>query len=442
MARAEQRCSRVRAGALGVLSALLAGCALHIQPVSLAPHLPGAIPEGVSPDRPRLGVGPFVDVRSIDSRRGLVPPLRASFLGVIREGENQTGDRAFVGDLAEQVRRDAAATLAHSGAFSEVLLLNPGSNARQADVDYVLSGRIEELTGIQYQRAQLSLLQVGFLRNRYFEAVGIARIQYALKRADAVVWSERIESNARGADLAIAQAAVDAAALANERMAETLFGRLGRGFALRTLPVRVLDACGLGRGPTELLIRDAGEVLERELGVRLAPAVEAWDEPGGLKTSLAVLDAVQRLAPPKGGIVAAFAPLPRDRSIELGARRFGIARQLGQHAVVDCRADDEPAALTLAHEIGHLFGAVHVRERSSLMHPVASFPGRFLDPLNRRVMRLTRERSFDRPLDRPLAEQIRAVYRAANDLPDEVNAPDLVEALSALPAEVSPKPSR
>jgi hypothetical protein len=372
-------------------------------------------------------------VRSLDSRRGQSPRLRPSFLGVVREGENQTGDGAFAGDLADQVRRDAAATLAHSGAFSEVLLLNPGANTGQGEVDLVLTGRIEELVGIQYQRAELSLLQVGFLRTRSFEPVGVARIQYALKRADKVVWSERIEGNTQGVDLAIGQAAVDAAALANERMAETIYRWLGTGVALRTLPVRVLDTCGLGRASLDLLLRDAGEVLERELGVRLAPAVETWDQPANLRSSRAVLEAVQRVAPPKGGIVAAFAPLPAGRAMELGVRRFGIARQLGEHAVVGCRADDERAALTLAHEIGHLFGAVHVRDRSSLMHPVASFPGRFLDPLNRRVVRLTRARGFGAPLDPALVEGVRAVYRAAHDSPDDVAAPDVEEALSALP---------
>jgi len=300
-------------------------------------------------------------------------------------------------------------------------------------VDYVLSWRIEELVGIQYQTTELSLLRVGLLRSRTLEPVGIARIQYALKRADAVVWSERIERHTQGVGLAIGTAALDAAALVNERMAETLYGRLGASAPRRKLPVRVLDACGLGRGPAKLLLQETSEVLERELGVRIVPQIETWDVPVGLQSPRSVLEAVQRLAPPTGGIVAAFAPLPRGGAIEFGSRRFGIATQLGRHAVVGCRADDEPAALTLAHEIGHLFGAVHVRARSSLMHPVASFPGRFLDSLNRRIVRVTRERSFGAPLDAALADAIGRLYREARDLRDEVDVADLDDALSALP---------
>jgi len=107
MAWAERCGAGAAARGMVALVVLLSACALRPQPAALVPHLPAAIPENVSPDQPRLGIGPFVDVRGRDSRVGHRPALRPTVLGVIREGENLTGDSAFSGDLAEQLRRDA-----------------------------------------------------------------------------------------------------------------------------------------------------------------------------------------------------------------------------------------------------------------------------------------------------------------------------------------------
>jgi tetratricopeptide (TPR) repeat protein len=90
------------------------------------------------------------------------------------------------------------------------------------------------------------------------------------------------------------------------------------------------------------------------------------------------------------GIVAAFTERPLPQAS--GAHSLGLAEFLGRYLVVRL----EPGRTTsrvLAHEILHLYGAVHVSpELESLMNPTGK--SRRLDAANQRIARAVRDRSF------------------------------------------------
>lgn len=415
-----------RTGAVA-LAALL-GCALPGAPAGIPAHLEPLRPADVPETRPTLGVLPFVDARPAPSRISEAPGVHLAWWGLKREGEEQTGDDDFAEPVGPAVRRDAVATLLRSGAFSRVTPVAGVDEAR--GVDLLLAGTLEELVGTRFRSTSLDLLRLGWYRTRVDDPVGISRVHYRLFRAGRVIWEERIETWRSAPDENIERAALDSMAITNEKLAHQLYRYLvPNPGETRDLPLRVLDGCGLGAKHVARRVSDASEILEREAEVRLVPRIETWSPPP-LSTAPEMLEHVRGLEPAPAGALVAFVPLPAARAPLLYAQDFGLARQLGSHAVVVCRPDAPAHPTTLAHEIAHLFGAIHVLDRASLLNATADFDARFLDPLNRRVLRTTRTRAFGRPLSPATRRAVEEVYRSAP--PDVVRPADVDRALLAL----------
>jgi len=197
--------------------------------------------------------------------------------------------------------------------------------------------------------------------------------------------------------------------------------------------VRVLDGCELGDARVRKLIGETSAIYEREAGIVLVESHELWlDRPRG--TSLdSLLEQVRRFAPPPGGIVLGLAPEEQVRERGFGSVRTGLSVPNGAHAVALCAGQDEVSVLTAAHELAHLFGAVHVRDAASIMHATADFDARFFDPLNRRILRGLRNRDFSRPLGAAESAELAEIYRSAR-ASDAVDPRDLDSALHALDA--------
>ena len=196
----------------------------------------------------------------------------------------------------------------------------------------------------------------------------------------------------------------------------------------RAVPLRVLDACGLGHTQVTRVISDANEVLVRELRLRLVPRTEVWAAPRELTDDEALLKRAER-AGRRGELVLVLVDLQPDAS---GEPRYGFARQLGDVAAVSCAPRRRPRPLTVTHEVAHLFGAIHVRDRSSIMAPVDEFEARMFDPLNRRILQIGVTRPIGERLPERLVGAIRKLYLEAQLKPDEVDASDLVVAISVL----------
>lgn len=428
---------------IAVLGASL-GCALRVQPVPIPAHLDWALPKLEAPEparaAPRLGVGRFADTRRASERAGQVPRLRLSPRGLVREGDNRIGDAAFTEPIAEGVRRDVIATLARSGDFSLVRPIDfDGSGwPERAELEFALVGSIEEFAASQYQRSELSPFWVGWLRSRYEPPVGRVRVRYRLYSAEGLVWQARLETTQSRAELSITQAALEAMAQNSEKLAARVRGATGAAPPARVLETRVLDGCHLGPGGVLEALEDAVGAFEREASLRLALRPEPWMPPAEADLGRALRE-VAGTVPPEGGIVLALMPLEGERSLWRPDVRYGMAQPFGAHAIVGCSPRGEVRSVTAIHEIGHLLGAVHVRDAGSVMHPVAEFDARFFDPLNRRILRATRDRPFGAPLPDELVQQLDAIYRAAARFPESVEGKDVQAAQDALREKSAPR---
>lgn len=132
----------------------------------------------------------------------------------------------------------------------------------------------------------------------------------------------------------------------------------------------------------------AGAALAPALGARFAVlSIEPWGAAAAGADLEAAFAALEAVPAPEHGIVAGVLGA---RAPE-GARR-GAAEFLGRRVLARLEPGPRGERL-LAHEILHLYGAVHVPpERESLMNPAGDSP--VLDAENRRIARLVRARSF------------------------------------------------
>jgi hypothetical protein len=384
-----------------------------------------------------LGVGLFTDARPPELRLGDEPELELHWWGLSRKGTDRTGEAAFASNVTEGARRDAAATFARSGAFSSVVWVDADASsaaerAARDDVDWVLVAEVEQLDAVQYRDSRLNIGRVGWLRKRDSDPEGRATLHYHVfdgmgKRVDL-----RASRRHRSPGRTLGGAALDALAAANEQAASDLY-RLFVSESqrrLREIPVLLLDGCGVGRRRAVELFEDASGVFEREAGVCLSVERRPWVPPRGIRSVEPALEHLLTLEPPPDGLLVALVPVS---STALDSRR-GLALPLGRHVAIGCGPNAQVRPLTLAHEIGHLFGAVHVEDRSSVMYPKSDFEARFFDLLNRRILRATQDRAFGAALDPVVARELEGIYAEARELAPLVRPEDLDAAVAALRA--------
>ncbi len=415
-----------------VLAAGLA-CALRIPPAPIGPHLHWPI-DATATALPALGIGHFGDSRLAAEREGSAPPLRVEWRGLVRDGDNKTGDSDFKADVVEGLRADVASTLARSGDFSSVrrVGLDDGDGLEELGLDYLLVASIELFEGVQHQRSELSPFWIGWIRNRYGEPRGSVRVHYRLYDGAGLIWEDRIETRQRSPGPSVTGAVLDAMAMNTERLAGRLHAATRGELEARVVTVRVLDGCKLNPRGVAAELESAVLAFEREAGLRLSLEPEPWLPPTGAGLDEALNELVTSTDPPPDGIVLALMPVASQPRGWLPDLRYGIADPLGAHAVVGCNDAGAVHGVTMLHELGHLLGAIHVRDQNSVMHAVAAFDARFFDPLNRRILRTARTRPFGAALPAELRGRLEAIYRAAERFPDQVDAGAVSAALQAL----------
>ncbi|HXX48813.1 MAG TPA: hypothetical protein VEN47_11320 [Myxococcota bacterium] len=426
---------------LAPLAALALACASPSAPLEGAPHLSWPVSDDAGwATAPSLGVGRFVDERPEELRSGYRPELHFRALGLAREGTELTADADYDRPVAEAVRGDLLATLRRAGTFAEVGLVSfdprdPSAWPELGAPALVLIGAIETFEGRQWHSFEMTPFRVGFVSERWGPAQGRVALRVELWSKTERLLELRVATRHESAGGESAEAALQALALTSEKLALRLDTRLRapRAEPPRRLDVRVLDGCELGDARVSRLIGETSAIYEREAGIVLVESNELWlDRPRG--TSLdSLLEEVRRFAPPPGGIVLALAPEEQVHESGLTSVRTGLSVPDGAHAVALCSGQDEVSVLTAAHELAHLFGAVHVRDAASIMHSTADFDARFFDPLNRQILRAMRSRDFARPLRSDEAARLAALYHSAQAA-DLVDRRDLDSALHALDA--------
>jgi len=393
----------VRARAALALAAL-AACATGPGPASIEPHLTWTIAsDDGSAGRPRLGLGALTDARPASARVGRRPALELTWTGVVREGTLRSGDDAFDGPVLEAVRADLIATLERSGTFASVASVgfdpsDPRAWPETGAPDYVLVALLEEFSGSQWHSFLVTPFRVGFVRDVRGAPKTRVSASFELWTRTGRAWQGRVSTRRESTQEDLADALLEALALNDERLAARLDVELRpRERSPRLLEVRVLDGCGLGADGVRRLAAKTSEIFTREFDLALVARPEPWSVPGDASDLDALLEAAQGVAPPDGGVVLALAPASHARDASLVTQRTGLAVPLGTHAVALCPSMGEASVLTAAHELAHLFGAVHVEEPASIMSETVEFDARFFDPENRRILRKSRDRDFRRP---------------------------------------------
>jgi tetratricopeptide (TPR) repeat protein len=146
------------------------------------------------------------------------------------------------------------------------------------------------------------------------------------------------------------------------------------------------DAPQLWRGLAEGALQEATRLLQPHLDVRFEPVgVTDWDPSRGLFEDW--LDTLRAQVPRAGRIVVGIAPVPGEAPRGRAAWREGLI------VIAAPPASRLRLARLLAHELAHVFGAVHLPGELGLM--AESNPGPTLDPLNARFVGLQRNRSFE-----------------------------------------------
>ena len=84
--------------------------------------------------------------------------------------------------------------------------------------------------------------------------------------------------------------------------------------------------------------------------------------------------------------------------------KLGLSQLLGTNAVITAQPsfpsiaqywNSLEEAITLAHEIGHLFGAIHVPDENSIMYPSSGFLSFEFDELNKNIIESTKNHFFN-----------------------------------------------
>ncbi len=380
-----------------------------------------------------------VDVRPASTLESERPALELTWWGIAREGVERSGDDTFEEPVIDALRADLLATLERSGTFAAVepVAFDPrraGAWPDGVDPDFVLVGELEEFRGSQWHSFVVTPFRVGFVRDRWGAPRGRVALRFELWSRDGRVADGRVSTRRERTQGGLADAVLEALAVNHEALASRLDAHLRpRDRPLRELEVRVLDACAVGTDGVRRLFAEINAVFSREAEILWVARPETWTPRPAARDLDALLEAVKRVDPPPGGVVLALAPEEQVRDFSFGARRTGLAVPLGRHAVALCPEKGEASVGTAAHELAHLFGAVHVRESSSIMNATSEFDARFFDPLNRRILRELRVRDFDRPLDATVSARLSAIYRAAERHPDRVDRAAIESALRTLP---------
>ena len=151
------------------------------------------------------------------------------------------------------------------------------------------------------------------------------------------------------------------------------------------------------------MLRAASDYYEERFGIRLTlKAAEAWRVEGTTTSSVTLMRRLKRAYPRGGGalpydVVIGLTQQPLDfyRGGRARADRFGnCAEGLGNYIVSHVGGDFtyengelNHDAAAIIHEMGHLFGAVHTDDRTSIMHADFDLRSGFDAPNRAIVMR-------------------------------------------------------
>ena len=160
------------------------------------------------------------------------------------------------------------------------------------------------------------------------------------------------------------------------------------------------------------LLRAASDYYEKHFSVRLVlVAAEAWPVQGTTTSSVVLMRRLKRAYPRAGGdlpydVVIGLTQQPlnfyrggRARADRFGNCTEGLGNYIVSHVTEDFTYDNGELnhdAAAIIHELGHLFGAVHTDDRTSIMHADFDLRSGF-DAPNRAIVTGNRLCPFAKP---------------------------------------------
>jgi len=151
----------------------------------------------------------------------------------------------------------------------------------------------------------------------------------------------------------------------------------------------------------ESLLREVSREFEKIFGLRFRwQGWERWTSPEGARSLEELVEDLDRAGlKPGADILIAVTGQP---DLELEYTGFSLFREAT--VIVIYTPDRQKLKKLLTHELGHVFGAVHVPSSSSIMSCGGEGPG--FDPENLKIIKLGQQRHF-RPFGFPFPEDIR-----------------------------------
>jgi len=162
------------------------------------------------------------------------------------------------------------------------------------------------------------------------------------------------------------------------------------------------------------LIANSSRELENRFGIRLnIKSIEPWVSAGSQNSMFALLDNLRKnISKKEHEVVIGF-----TSQLQLKRDILGMAAYLNGYVLIRRSKSEYVMRMTLLHELCHMFGAIDLEEKGSIMN--RENPGDRFDVFTNQIIRLNKYRSFNPyifPLPKGSLDEAISMYNQRKEL--------------------------